>query len=69
MDTAAAPDRYAFKLEHPDGRWDVDEKQLCARPRVGELVEFGSWWQVRNVQRVPTPARKPDRDLFVCRLL
>lgn len=69
MSIAAATDLYAFKLELPDGRWDVDEKKLGARPRVGEIVEFGAWWQVKGVQRVRAPVRKPDRELFVCRLL
>ena len=70
MSIAAAPDFYAFKLELPDGRWNVDEKRLPERPRVGEIVEFGAWWQVRGVQRVRTPVRrKPDRELFVCKLL
>ena len=70
MSVAAASTSYAFKLELPDGRWDVDEKRLAERPRVGEIVEFGAWWQVQGVQRVKTPIRrKPDRELFVCRLL
>lgn len=70
MSVAAAVDSYAFKLELPDGRWDLDEKRLTERPRVGEIVEFGAWWQVKGVQRVRTPVRhKPDRELFVCRLL
>jgi hypothetical protein len=69
MSIAAAPDCYSFKLELPDGRWNVDEKQLITRPRVGEIVEFGAWWQVKGIQRVRTPVRKPDRELFVCKLL
>jgi hypothetical protein len=69
MSVAAAAEFYAFKLELPDGSWDVDEKRLPERPQVGGIVEFGSWWQVRGVERVRTPVRKPDRELFVCRLL
>jgi hypothetical protein len=70
MSIAAAPDCYSFKLELPDGRWNVDEKRLEVRPRVGEIVEFGAWWQVKRVQTVRTPVRKkPDRELFVCKLL
>lgn len=58
---------YTLKLELPDGRWSVDEKQLETRPRIGELVELGAWWKVRRVERVPVRvARKPDRELFVC---
>ena len=70
MSIAAAPGFYSFKLELPDGRWNVDEKRLEAKPRIGEIVEFGAWWQVRRVQTVMTPVRaKPDRELFVCKLL
>jgi hypothetical protein len=58
---------YTLKLELPDGRWSVDEKHLDARPRVGQLLELGTWWMVRSVERVPVRAvSKPDRELFVC---
>jgi hypothetical protein len=61
---------YSLKLEFPDGRWSVDEKQLPERPRVGELVEHGAWWRVRDIVTVPVRmARKPDREFFVCRPL
>lgn len=60
-----------FKLEFPDGRWNVAERMLDATPRVGDVVSFddGSRWRVRDSQLVkPRPARKPPREFFVCAL-
>ncbi len=60
---------FSFKLEFPDGRWDVEEKELPAPPRLGDVISFegrGSW-RVRNSALVrPRPARKPAREFFVC---
>lgn len=60
--TAGAVARYSFKLEFSDGRWDLDEQELPAAPRVGDLVEFsdGRRWQIRGSQFVrPRTAGKP----------
>ena len=61
--------RYCFKLVFPDGRWSVDEKQLVAEPREGDVVEiegFGNW-RIQSSQRVGVkPAGKPPREIFVC---
>jgi len=61
--------RYCFKLVFPDGRWSVDEKQLVAQPREGDVVEiegFGNW-RIQSSQRVGVkPAGKPPREIFVC---
>lgn len=60
-----------FKLEFPDGRWNVAERRLEAAPRVGDVVSFddGSRWRVRDSQLVkPRPAQKPPREFFVCAL-
>lgn len=60
---------YTFKLEFPDGRWDVEERRLDHPPAVGEVVDlerFGAW-RVRGSQFVrPRPAQKPPREFFVC---
>lgn len=60
---------YTFKLEFPDGRWDVEERRLEHPPSVGDVVElerFGAW-RVRGSQFVrPRPSQKPPRELFVC---
>ena len=61
--------RYCFKLEFPDGRWNVDERELPAAPQVGDLVELtdGMRWRVRRSQLVRArPQGKPARDFFVC---
>src|SRR3954469_22321186 len=48
--------RYEFKLEFPDGRWDIAEQALPKEPRVGDLVWFGSAaWQVLGRRQVPRP--------------
>jgi hypothetical protein len=60
---------FSFKLEFEDGRWNVDEKQLEAAPRVGDIVSFadGRPWRVQATQLVRArPARKPVRELFIC---
>ena len=65
----AAPHRYLFMLEFPDGRWDVAERQLETAPRAGDEVSFddGKLWRVRETRMVtPAPARKPPRRMFVC---
>jgi hypothetical protein len=70
---AAAPVRYRqrfmFKLEFPDGRWDVAERQLGAEPSVGDELRFAGdqTWRVRSTQVVgPGRAQKPPRNVFVC---
>ena len=65
---AAHPARYSFKLEFPDGRWDLAEQELVTEPRVGDLVWFdGSPWQIRGHRLVP---RRPDaghpHDFLAC---
>jgi hypothetical protein len=60
---------FSFKLEFEDGRWNIDEKQLEAAPRVGDIVSFGDGrpWRIRATQFVRArPARKPVREFFVC---
>ncbi len=67
--TVAATPRYAFKLEFPDGRWNLAEKELAAAPRVGDLVQFsdGGRWRIRGSELVrPRPLGKPPRQFFVC---
>ncbi len=61
--------RYSFKLVFPDGRWNVDEKQLGAEPREGDVVEIAGFgnWRIQGSQRVGVkPAGKPPREIFVC---
>ena len=59
---------FSFKLELLDGRWDVEEKDMPAAPRVGDVLSFhGSKWFVRTSQLVrPRPAGRPMREVFVC---
>jgi hypothetical protein len=71
--TRAAPNRnlirYAFKLVFPDGRWSVDERELPAAPREGDVVGFEGIgrWRIYGAQRVGVkPAGKPPRTFFVC---
>jgi len=64
----AHPARYSFKLEFPDGRWDLAEQELATEPRVGDLVWFdGAPWQIRGHRVVP---RRPDpahpHDFLAC---
>jgi hypothetical protein len=69
---AEAPARprgsFSFKLELNDGRWDVEEKDMPAAPRLGDVLSFhGSEWFVRTSQLVkPRPAGRPAREVFVC---
>jgi hypothetical protein len=63
------PDRYAFKLVFPDGRWSIDEKQLSATPRTGDVVDFDGigHWRVQRSEHVGVkPAGKPPRRFYVC---
>jgi hypothetical protein len=63
------PIRYAFKLVFPDGRWSVDERELSAAPREGDILGFDGIgdWRIRGAQRVGVkPAGKPPRTFFVC---
>ncbi len=61
--------RYAFKLVFPDGRWSVDERELPAAPREGDVLGFDGIgdWRIQGAQRVGVkPAGKPPRTFFVC---
>ena len=63
------PIRYCFKLVFPDGRWAIDEKQLPAAPREGDVLGFEGigQWRIQGAQRVGVkPAGKPPRTFFVC---
>lgn len=63
------PIRYAFKLVFPDGRWSVDEQELSAAPREGDVLGFDGIgkWRIHGAQRVwVKPAGKPPRTFFVC---
>ena len=56
--SGARPARYSFKLEFPDGRWDLLEQELPTEPRVGDLVWFdGEPWQILGHETV---ARRPS---------
>lgn len=60
------PIRYAFKLEFPDGSWDLVEQELTREPRVGDLVWFdGMPWQILGHREVPrrTHAAEPHHFL------
>jgi hypothetical protein len=61
---------YWFKLEFPDGRWSVQEKELAAAPGTGDCVDLGAdgRWQVQGSRLVPVhPSGQPPREFFVCR--
>jgi len=61
--------RYCFKLVFPDGRWSLDEKQLVAAPREGDVLDFDGYgdWCIQGSQRVGVkPSGKPAREFFVC---
>jgi hypothetical protein len=61
--------RYAFKLVFPDGRWSVDERDLPAAPRAGDVLGFDGIgeWRIHGAQLVGVkPAGKPPRTFFVC---
>ncbi len=60
---------FSFKLEFEDGRWNVDEKELEAAPKIGDIISFddGLPWRIRASQLVRArPTRKPVREFFVC---
>jgi hypothetical protein len=60
---------FSFKLEFPNGSWNVDEKELEAAPQIGDIVSFsdGRPWRIRASQFVRArPTRKPAREFFVC---
>lgn len=66
---ALAASLYWFKLQFPDGRWTVEEKELDVRPSEGECVDLGASgrWCVSRAQSVHAgPSGKPDREFFVC---
>lgn len=65
---AAQRARYTFKLEYPDGRWDVAEQELAAKPRAGDLVWFGgsAWQVVGRSQVIPRPSSKPPHEFLAC---
>jgi hypothetical protein len=60
--------RYPLKLELADGRWDVAESSLAARPRIGDWLSLPNGnWRVRGSQYVrPGVAGKPEREYIVC---
>ena len=63
------PIRYCFKLVFPDGRWSIDEMQLPAAPREGDVLGFEGIgrWRIQGAQRVGVkPAGKPPKTFFVC---
>ena len=64
----AKAERFYFKLEYADGRWDIDEQELPATPRTGDIVFTGSRrWRVGGTQIVhPRPSGKPPRAFFIC---
>jgi hypothetical protein len=59
---------YPLKLELADGRWDVAESSLSAKPRIGDRLTLPSGnWRVRGSQHVrPSIASKPEREYIVC---
>ena len=62
-------DGYFFKLVFPDGRWCIDEKQLAAAPREGDVLDFEGYgdWRIQSSESVGVkPAGKPPREFFVC---
>ena len=62
--------QYWFKLEFPDGRWSVQEKQLPIAPDAGDQVDLGAdgRWQVCSSRFVPVhPSGHPPRHFFVCK--
>jgi hypothetical protein len=60
-------ERYAFKLEFPDGRWDVQEQLLGSPPRVGDLVWFGAdAWQVSGYRQVPARRSGRQHEFLAC---
>lgn len=65
--TPGAVERYQFKLEFPDGRWDVAEQALQAEPRVGDLVWFDGFpWQVLGHRSVPRKHSDRAHEFLAC---
>jgi hypothetical protein len=64
----ARPARYSFKLEFPDGRWDLAEQELNKEPRVGDLIWFeGSPWQIFGHRQVPRrPSASQPHEFLAC---
>jgi hypothetical protein len=62
------PARYSFKLEFPDGRWDLLEQELPNEPHVGDLVWFdGEPWQILGHETVPRrPAAASPHQFLAC---
>jgi hypothetical protein len=62
------PARYSFKLEFPDGRWDLLEQELPNEPRVGDLVWFdGQPWQILGHETVPRrPSASNPHQFLAC---
>jgi hypothetical protein len=62
------PARYSFKLEFPDGRWDLLEQELPNEPRVGDLVWFdGAPWQILGHETVPRrPSAASPHQFLAC---
>jgi hypothetical protein len=61
------PGRYAFKLEFPDGRWDIAEQALLSEPHVGDLVWFeGVPWQVLGHRSVPRKYAHTPHEFLAC---
>jgi hypothetical protein len=64
---AGRPQRYEFKLEFPDGRWDIAEQAMATEPRVGDLVWFGSAaWQILGRRQVPRPRTNTSHTFLAC---
>jgi hypothetical protein len=66
--SSARPERYSFKLEFPDGRWDLLEQELMQEPRVGDLVWFdGTPWQILGHREVPRrPSKAAPHSFLAC---
>ena len=66
--SSARPERYSFKLEFPDGRWDLLEQELMQEPRVGDLVWFdGAPWQILGHETVPRrPSASNPHQFLAC---
>ena len=61
---------YPLKLELADGRWDVAESSLPAKPRLGDWLALPDGnWRVCGSQRIHPSVpdeRKPEREYIVC---
>ncbi len=68
MRATSLPQSYWFKLEFPDHRWSVEERQFATPPREGETVDFGdALWRIVGTASVRVmPSGKPDRQFFRC---